>query len=53
MNGNTGHSNSMETKYKILISDVGSYAEDSLIKLMWVVFTHRLLHLIKGEGFRD
>ena len=53
MSGSIGHSNSMETKYKILISDVGSYAEDSLIKLMWVVFTHRLLHLIKGEGFRD
>lgn len=43
----------METKYKFLIRGVGNYAEDSLIKLMWVVFTHRLYHLMKGEGFRD
>lgn len=43
----------METRYKLLVRDVGNYAEDSLIKLLWVVFTHRFHHLLKGEGFRD
>ena len=42
----------METKYKLLVKE-GSYAEDSLIKLIWVVLKHRATHLLKGEGWHD
>jgi hypothetical protein len=43
----------MKTKYTLLVDDAGSYAENSLIKLIWIVLRHRLLHLCKGEGWRD
>ena len=43
----------MKTKYKLLVRDVGSYSENSLIKLIWTVLKHRLHHLINGEGWRD
>ena len=43
----------METKYKLLVRDVGNYTEDSLIKLIWIVFKHRCQHLLAGEGWRD
>ena len=43
----------METEYKLLVRDVGNYAEDSLLRLLWVVFKHRFGHWLKGEGFRD
>ncbi len=39
-------------KYKLIVKE-GSYSEDSLIRLYWTVFTHRLKHWLKGEGFRD
>ncbi len=42
----------METKYKLLVKE-GSYAEDSLIKLIWIVLKHRAEHFLKGEGWRD
>ena len=42
----------METKYKLLVKE-GSYAEDSLIKLIWIVFKHRCYHFLKGEGWHD
>jgi len=42
----------METKYKLLV-EAGSYAEDSLIKLIWIVLKHRAEHFLKGEGWRD
>jgi hypothetical protein len=48
-----GSGKEQAAKYTIIIRDVGSYSENSLIKLMWTVFTHRLFHLIRGEGFRD
>ena len=31
----------------------GTYAESSIARLLWLVFTHRLEHFIKGEGFTD
>jgi hypothetical protein len=31
----------------------GTYAETSLVRLAWLVLTHRLEHYLKGEGFRD
>ena len=40
-------------KYKLLVEDAGSYAEDSLIKLIWTVLRHRFHHLCNGEGWRD
>ena len=42
----------MNTKYKLLVEE-GIYAEDSLIKLIWLVLQHRFQHLCKGEGWRD
>ena len=39
-------------KYVLLV-DNGTYAEDSLVKLIWTVFSHRCHHLINGEGWRD
>ena len=42
----------MKTKYKLLVKE-GSYAEDSLIKLIWIVLKHRRHHFLKGEGWHD
>ena len=42
----------VKPKYVLLV-DNGTYAEDSLVKLIWTVFNHRLHHLINGEGWRD
>jgi hypothetical protein len=42
----------METKYKLLVKE-GSYAEDSLIKLIWIGLKHRATHFLKGEGWHD
>jgi len=42
----------MKPKYVLLVND-GSYAEDSLIRLIFVVLQHRFHHLCKGEGWRD
>ena len=33
--------------------DAGKYTEDSLVKLLYVIFSHRFSHLLKGEGFSD
>ena len=33
--------------------DAGEYTANSLPSLLYEIFTHRLSHLIKGEGFRD
>jgi len=40
-------------KYKLIVKDAGSYAEDSLIKLIFTVLRHRFHHLCNGEGWRD
>ena len=45
--------NEMETKFKLVVKDSGSYTADSFIKLIWIVLRHRLQHLCKGEGWRD
>ena len=39
--------------YKLLIRGIGSYAADSLIHILWIIFCHRFHHLLNGEGFRD
>jgi hypothetical protein len=31
----------------------GTYTESSILRLAWLVFTHRLEHFVKGEGFQD
>ena len=41
-----------KSKYVLLVNN-GTYAEDSLIKLLWTVLKHRFHHLISGEGWRD
>ena len=43
----------MKTKYKLLVKDVGSYTENSLIKLIWIVLKHRCQHFLNREGWRD
>ena len=40
------------TLYTLIVPE-GMYSEDSIIKLLWVVFSHRFSHFLKGEGFRD
>ena len=42
----------VKPKYVLLV-DNGTYAEDSLVKLIWTVLKHRLHHLFNGEGWRD
>ena len=31
----------------------GVYKTDTLVSLVWTIFTHRLHHFLKGEGFTD
>ena len=31
----------------------GVYTADTLLGLVWTIFTHRLHHFLKGEGFKD
>ena len=45
--------NEMETKFKLVVKDSGSYTADSFTKLIWIVLRHSLQHLCKGEGWRD
>jgi len=39
-------------KYVLLV-DHGTYAEDNLLKLFYVVIKHRFEHLLAGEGWSD
>ena len=43
----------MKTKYKLVVKNAGSYAEDSLLKLYFTVLRHRFYHLCNGDGWRD
>ena len=45
--------NEMETKFKLVVKDSGSYTADSFTELIWIVLRHRLHHLCNGEGWRD
>ena len=45
--------NTEDTNMWVYKSDAGTYTEDSFLKLLYVIFTHRFSHLLKGEGFRD
>ena len=45
--------NEMETNFKLVVKDAGTYTADSFTKLIWIVLRHRLQHLCKGEGWRD
>ena len=44
--------NIVDCKYTLLVS-AGSYTSNSLIGLMWEVFTHRLSHLWKHRRWMD
>ena len=43
----------METKFKLVVKDSGSYTADSFTELIWIVLRHRFHHLCNGEGWRD
>ena len=45
--------NEMETKFKLVVKNSGSYTADSFLELSWIVFKHRCQHLLKGDGFTD
>jgi len=45
--------NEMETNFKLVVKDSGTYTADSFTKLIWIVLRHRLQHLCNGEGWRD
>jgi len=33
--------------------DAGEYSEDSVVRLLVTILSHRFSHLLKGEGYRD
>ena len=43
----------METKFKLVVKDSGTYTADSFTELIWIVLKHRVQHVLKGEGWRD
>ena len=43
----------METQFKLVVKDSGTYTADSFTELIWIVLRHRLHHLCNGEGWRD
>mgnify|MGYP000538632804 FL=1 len=43
----------METKFKLVVKDSGTYTADSFTELIWIVLRHCLQHLCKCEGWRD
>ena len=45
--------NEMETNFKLVVKDSGTYTADSFTELIWIVLRHRLHHLCNGEGWRD
>lgn len=53
LGGSTRRLHHKDTDMWIYKCDAGTYTEDSLTKLLYVIFAHRFSHLLKGEGFRD
>ena len=45
--------NEMETKFKLVVKDSGTYTADSFTELIWIVLKHRCQHVLRGEGWRD
>ena len=45
--------NEMETKFKLVVKDSGTYTADSFTELIWIVLKHRCQHVLKREGWRD
>ena len=43
----------METKFKLVVKDSGTYTADSFTELIWIVLKHRVQHVLNGEGWRD
>ena len=44
----------MKRVYKIVYTvPAGTYTSDSLLSLLWEIFTHRLWHWRKGHGWKD
>ena len=45
--------NEMETQFKLVVKDSGTYTADSFTELIWIVLKHRVQHVLNGEGWRD
>ena len=45
--------NEMETKFKLVVKESGTYTADSFTELIWIVLKHRCQHLLKGDGWHD
>ena len=43
----------METQFKLVVKDSGTYTADSFTELIWIVLKHRVQHVLIGEGWRD
>ena len=43
----------METKFKLVVKDSGTYTAVSFTELIWIVLKHRVQHVLKREGWRD
>jgi hypothetical protein len=53
--GNVGKLKTSKTpKYKLMVEGAGNYyAEDSLFRLGITLLSHRFLHLLHGQGWKD
>ena len=45
--------NEMETQFKLVVKDSGTYTADSFTELIWIVLKHRVQHVLRREGWRD
>ena len=43
----------METQFKLVVKDSGTYTADSFTELIWIVLKHRVQHVLRGEGWQD
>ena len=43
----------METQFKLVVKDSGTYTAESFTELIWIVLKHRCQHVLRGEGWRD
>ena len=43
----------METQFKLVVKDSGTYTADSFTELIWIVLKHRVQHVLRREGWRD
>jgi hypothetical protein len=43
----------MKYQYKLISKGAGFYEANNIVALAWYVFSHRIWHLFKGDGWVD